>query len=82
MKLLDYFETDDGSLPEIEVTFAEPSHVCTAFKHLFVLGATTANVPTLRLKASPSDVICKPWVVKSRSIDIGAMMGSGCSKKP
>lgn len=56
MKLTDYFETKDGSLPEIEVTFAESSHVCTAFKRLFILGATTANGPTLRLKASQSDV--------------------------
>ena len=58
MKLLDYFETDDGSLPEIEVTFAEPSHIVKAFTHLFTLGANihSANETTLRLRESQSEV--------------------------
>ena len=58
MKLLDYFETDDGSLPEIEVRFSEPSHIVKAFARLFTLGANnhSANGPTLWLKASHSAV--------------------------
>ena len=34
-----YFEHDDGSLPEIEVTFSDPSRVSAAFAHLYACGA-------------------------------------------
>lgn len=58
MKLLDYFETDDGSLPEIEVSFSEPVHIVKAFAYLFALGAKNhpANEPTLWMKASQTEV--------------------------
>lgn len=39
MQLLRYFETDDGSLPEIEVEFSDPSCVLQAFELLFACGA-------------------------------------------
>ena len=39
MNLSRYFETDDGSLPEIEVTFSDLSQVSAAFGHLFACGA-------------------------------------------
>ncbi|WP_250628169.1 hypothetical protein [Pinirhizobacter soli] len=57
MTLLDYFETDDGSLPEIEVRFSEPGHTVRAFTRLFTLGAInhSANGPTLWLRASQSE---------------------------
>lgn len=38
-----YFKTDDGSLPEVEVTFAVPSHMVAAFAHLFACGARDAT---------------------------------------
>jgi hypothetical protein len=58
MKLIDYFETDDGSLPEIEVRFSEPSHIVKAFTHLFTLGASnhSANEAMLWMRASQSAV--------------------------
>lgn len=58
MKLLDYFETNDGSLPEIEVRFSEPSHIVKAFTHLFALGANnhSANETTLWMRASQTAV--------------------------
>lgn len=39
MDLSRYFETNDGSLPEIEVTFSEPSRMPLAFQHLYDRGA-------------------------------------------
>ena len=39
MNLSRYFESDDGSLPEIEVTFSDPSQVPGAFAHFFARGA-------------------------------------------
>jgi len=58
MKLVDYFETDDGSLPEIEVSFSEPVHIVKAFAHLFALGAKNhpAKDPTLWMRASQTEV--------------------------
>ena len=44
MELLQYFDTDDGSLPEIEVTFADPSQVVQAFEYLFACGARNVTV--------------------------------------
>lgn len=54
MKLLDYFETDDGSPPEIEVRFSEPSHIVKAFTNLFTLGGSnhSASGAMLWLRAS------------------------------
>jgi hypothetical protein len=39
MELLPYFVTNDGSLPEIEVTFSDPAASTRAFHELFRLGA-------------------------------------------
>jgi hypothetical protein len=39
MNLSRYFEIDDGSLPEIEVTFGDSSKVPLAFQHLYDRGA-------------------------------------------
>jgi len=57
MGLLQYFDTDDGSLPEITVTFAEPSQVTQAFDHLFACGARNVSVGggSLWLTASRSE---------------------------
>lgn len=38
MKLMRFFEKDDGSLPEIEIEFREPTQTVQAFRHLFELG--------------------------------------------
>ena len=57
MGLLQYFDTDDGSLPEITVTFADPSQVIRAFEHLFACGARNVSVGggNLWLTASQSE---------------------------
>ena len=57
MGLLEYFEVDDGSLPEITVTFPSPAHVVRAFAHLFACGAAnvTADGGLLWLTASESE---------------------------
>jgi hypothetical protein len=39
MDLSKYFETDDGSLPEIEVAFRDPSRMFLAFQYLYDCGA-------------------------------------------
>jgi len=39
MELADYFNSDDGSLPEIEVHFENGEEVVTGLKHLFAHGA-------------------------------------------
>ncbi|MGE8502900.1 MAG: hypothetical protein ACN6P1_11795 [Pseudomonas sp.] len=39
MKLLRYFDTDDGSLPELEVRYSSPDKVSTAFEFLFANNA-------------------------------------------
>jgi hypothetical protein len=44
MELSEYFENDDGSLPEIEITFADPSAVPLALKHLYDRGARNVTV--------------------------------------
>lgn len=40
MELLPYFATNDGSLPELEVTFDDPAASARAFHELFQLRAT------------------------------------------
>ncbi|MEG3998101.1 hypothetical protein [Microcoleus sp. SVA1B1] len=57
MNLSEYFETDDGSLPEIEVAFADPSLVSLAFKHLYDRGArnATANGGYIWINSSQSE---------------------------
>jgi hypothetical protein len=57
MGQLQYFDTDDGSLPEITVTFADPSRVTQAFEHLFSSGARNVSVGggSLWLTASQSE---------------------------
>lgn len=54
MDLSKYFETDDGSLPEVQVSFSDPSVVPVAFRHLYDRGArnVTVNGGYLWLKAS------------------------------
>jgi hypothetical protein len=44
MSLDSYFDTDDGSLQEIEVQFADPSQVQVAFGHLFSCGGIDVSV--------------------------------------
>ena len=44
MDLFRYFETDDGSLPEIEVDFNSKESLHRAFAHLFDLGAENVTV--------------------------------------
>ena len=39
LKLSKYFETNDGSLPEIEISFADTMVMPLAFKHLYDRGA-------------------------------------------
>jgi hypothetical protein len=58
MDLSKYFETNDGSLPEIEVTFSDPSRMPLAFQHLYSRGAqnVTANGGSLWLTRSQIDV--------------------------
>jgi hypothetical protein len=57
MGLFRYFDTDDGSLPEITLTFADPSQVTRAFEHLFACGARNVSVGggSLWLTASQSE---------------------------
>ncbi|MFO7529999.1 MAG: hypothetical protein R6W86_14545 [Marinobacter sp.] len=54
MDLSRYFVTDDGSLPEVRVSFSDPSVVPVAFKHLYDRGArnVTVNGGYLWIKAS------------------------------
>ena len=58
MNLSRYFETDDGSLPEIEVTFSDSSQMLLAFQHLHDRGAqnVTADGGYLWLTESQADV--------------------------
>ncbi|AYN96956.1 hypothetical protein EAW52_25010 [Pseudomonas sp. LTJR-52] len=53
MKLLRYFETNDGSLPEIELIFSNPEKVSQAFELLLASDArdVTAGGGSLWLKA-------------------------------
>ena len=57
MNLLSYFGPDDGSLPEIEVTFSDSSRMPLAFQHLYDRGAqnVTANGGYLWLKESQTE---------------------------
>jgi hypothetical protein len=57
MNLSRYFETNDGSLPEIEVTFSDPARMPLAFQHLYNRGAqnVTANGGFLWLTQSQTD---------------------------
>jgi hypothetical protein len=44
MELADYFNSDDGSLPEIEVCFGSGEDVVAGRKHLFAHGARDVSV--------------------------------------
>jgi len=57
MNLLSYFGPDDGSLPEIEVTFSDSSRMSLAFQHLYDRGAqnVTANGGYLWLTESQTE---------------------------
>ena len=44
MKLLRYFDTDDGSLPELEVRYSNPDKVSIAFELLFASNARNVTV--------------------------------------
>lgn len=44
MELADYFQRDDGSLPEIEVHFKSGTGVLAGLKHLFAHGARDVSV--------------------------------------
>ncbi|MET1078925.1 MAG: hypothetical protein ABWY06_13005 [Pseudomonas sp.] len=44
MKLAKYFKTDDGSLPEIEVSFNTHAQVAAAFQHLYDRGAVNVTL--------------------------------------
>jgi len=54
MGLDKYFDTDDGSLPEIEVEFDSPESVVDAFEFLFSCGAVDIT----------ADGGCKLWNVR------------------
>lgn len=57
MKLLRYFDTDDGSLPEVEVRYSNPDKVSQAFEFLFASNArnVTAGGGYLWIKASQKE---------------------------
>ncbi|WP_422909248.1 hypothetical protein ACOCLD_11510 [Pseudomonas sp. MAC6] len=57
MKLLRYFDTDDGSLPELEVRYSDPDKVSKAFEFLFANNArsVTASGGYLWIKASQKE---------------------------
>jgi hypothetical protein len=57
MELSEYFVTDDGSLPEVQVAFSDPALVPLTFKHLYDRGArnVTINGGYLWIKASDSE---------------------------
>ncbi|WNZ76396.1 hypothetical protein [Pseudomonas sp. P105] len=57
MNLSDYFTTNDGSLPEIVVTYSDASLVPKAFEYLFDHGAknVTGDGGYLWIKASQSE---------------------------
>jgi hypothetical protein len=57
MDLSEYFLADDGSLPEVQVGFSDPSLVPVAFKHLYDRGARniTVNGGYLWMNASDSE---------------------------
>jgi len=52
-----YFMEDDGSLPEVEVQFSEPSAVVRAFTYLFTCGARNITVggPRIWVKATKAE---------------------------
>lgn len=49
MKLSNYFTSDDGSLPEIEVRFLNGDGVVEGLSHLFALGARDVSVGGARI---------------------------------
>ncbi|MBL8258848.1 MAG: hypothetical protein JNM60_03425 [Candidatus Competibacteraceae bacterium] len=53
-----YFETDDGSLPEIEISFTAPEAIVSALRILFQLGArdVTSSGSRLWLRADDKEV--------------------------
>ena len=51
-----YFACDDGSLPEIEVVFAQAGAVIPAFGRLFELGANDVTRPSARVWQKALDV--------------------------
>lgn len=57
MDLSEYFVTDDGSLPEVQVGFSDHSLVPVAFKHLYDKGArnVTINGGYLWLKSTDTE---------------------------
>ena len=54
MRLAKYFDTDDGSLPEIEFEFDSPERVVSAFEYFFSCGAADVT----------ADGGCKLWNVR------------------
>ncbi|QKW58626.1 hypothetical protein [Stenotrophomonas sp. NA06056] len=70
-----YFKTDDGSLPEVEVTFAVPAHMVAAFAHLFACGARDATRGGGQLWASG-----KPSVRQFSGLEDAERLGSGESE--
>jgi hypothetical protein len=55
MNLDRYFDTDDGSLPEIEVQFPDPAGVQVAFDHLFSCGGVDVSIGGSRIWLTSTD---------------------------
>ena len=57
MKMLRYFDTDDGSLPELEVRYSNPDKVSIAFEFLFASNGrnVTAGGGYLWIKSSQKE---------------------------
>lgn len=50
-----YFTTDDGSLPDITVSYADSAGVPSAFAHLFTCGGRIVNARTVWMRDSESE---------------------------
>jgi hypothetical protein len=89
MNLSRYFETNDGSLPEIEVAFADSSQVPLAFQYLYHRGAqnVTADGGHLWLAESQTEApfsgpesaaLVVSGVAEAFHIVLGGIAGSDC----
>jgi hypothetical protein len=89
MKLLKYFDTDDGSLPEIEISFSEAFQVTQAYECFFSSGACNAVVDSghLWVIASQSEIsfsgsgdagLVAAGVVEPFHVVLSGVVGSSC----
>jgi hypothetical protein len=91
--LTNYFDTDDGSLPEIDVTYAEPSLVPLAFRHLYARGARNvtrgggliwiSETHTEKSFAGPDDAsLVASGVAAPFHVVLADIVGLGCPIPP